>query len=85
MATTITATEANQRFSEMLRRAERGERFVVTSRGRAVATLGPPIRDDMDSDAARRERIAKAEALVAYAKTMPRVTLPNWRRADLYD
>lgn len=85
MATTITATEANQRFSEMLRRAERGESFVVTSRGRPVAKLGPPTVEPEDSEAARQERIAKAEALVAHLRTLPRATLPNWRREDLYD
>lgn len=85
MATTITATEANQRFSEMLRKVERGETFVVTSRGRAVATLAPPSGEDADSDAARQERIEKGRIFLDYVETLPRVTLPDWRREDLYD
>ena len=38
----ITATEANQRFSEVLREVSAGESFTVTSRGKPVAEIKPP-------------------------------------------
>jgi prevent-host-death family protein len=38
---TVSAREANQRFSELLREVEGGQSFVVTKRGRPVATLRP--------------------------------------------
>jgi prevent-host-death family protein len=38
---TVSAREANQRFSELLRAVEGGQSFVVTRRGRPVATLRP--------------------------------------------
>ncbi len=37
----IGAYEAKTRFSEILRRVERGERFVITRHGRPVAVLEP--------------------------------------------
>ncbi len=39
--TVIAQRELRNRVSDVLRRAERGEHFVVTVDGRAVATLGP--------------------------------------------
>ena len=43
----ISASEANQRFSEMLREVGQGDSFVVMSRGRAVARAGaaPCLRE----------------------------------------
>ncbi len=37
----IGAYEAKTRFSEILRRVEKGERFVITRHGRPVAVLEP--------------------------------------------
>lgn len=41
MATTVGVRELRRDLSEYLRRVEQGESFAVTSRGRAVAVLGP--------------------------------------------
>lgn len=38
---TISLRDANQRFAELVRRVESGERFVVTRRGQPVARLEP--------------------------------------------
>jgi len=38
----IGAFEAKTKFSELLRRAQRGERFVITKHGAPVAVLEPP-------------------------------------------
>jgi prevent-host-death family protein len=40
-AETVTAREANQRFSELLRGVEAGRSYVVTKHGRPVARLLP--------------------------------------------
>jgi prevent-host-death family protein len=42
--TTIPQRELRNNVSEILRRAEQGERFTVTVAGRPVAELGPPPR-----------------------------------------
>ncbi len=42
MATTIPQRELRNNVSDVLRRAEQGERFTITVAGRPVAELGPP-------------------------------------------
>lgn len=39
---TVTAREANQQFSHLLSRVERGEEVLITKRGKSVAVLMPP-------------------------------------------
>lgn len=43
--TTIPQRELRNNVSEILRRAEQGERFTITVSGRPVAELGPPAKD----------------------------------------
>ena len=72
----ISASEANQRFSELLREVAGGESFTVTSRGRPVARVLPVDRDDQ-----RR----KIERLLKYVRTLPIRTSGPWKREDLYE
>ena len=72
----ISASEANQHFSEMLRAVQQGESYVVLSRGRAVARLVP-----VDEAEGRRS----VGALLDYLETVPRRHGGRWKRADLYD
>lgn len=72
----ITASEANQRFSEMLREVANGDSFTVTSRGRPVARVIPVDQEDQ-----RR----KIERLLAYLETLPIRTTGPWKREDLYE
>lgn len=44
MTTTIAQRDLRNRSGEILRRAEAGERFVITIHGRPVAELGPTSR-----------------------------------------
>ena len=74
----ITATEANQRFSQVLREVAEGESFTVTSRGRAVARV-TPVRD---GDEEIRLRQAK---LLGYLKSRDPFQVKPWKREDLYD
>jgi prevent-host-death family protein len=72
----ISASEANQRFSEMLRDVAEGESFTVTSRGRAVARVLPVDRDGEQQSIVR---------LLAYLEALPVRHSGKWTRAELYD
>jgi prevent-host-death family protein len=66
--TTITAREANQRFSELLSKVEtEGQGFVVTKHGRPVARILPleagSWRIGADKEAAMRRLFASAKPL----------------------
>jgi prevent-host-death family protein len=72
----ISASDANQRFSELLRDVAEGESFTVMSRGRAVARVLPV------------DRVAEARAidrLLAYVGTLPIRHAGDWSRDDLYE
>ena len=73
----ISASDANQRFSEVLRDVQAGETFVVMSRGRAVAKVTP-----VDAGSDRRVAI---DALLNYVATLPERSLAGWRREHLYE
>lgn len=76
MERAITASDANQRFSEMLRDVQDGETFVVTSRGRPVAKISPVQDQDRQGP--------EIDALLAFVAELPRRHLEEWRREDLY-
>lgn len=72
----ISASEANQRFSEMLRDVAEGESFTVTSRGRPVARVTPVDRG---------QEQGAVEKLLRFAETLPVRYAGDWSRADLYE
>lgn len=76
MERAISASEANQRFSELLRDVADGDSFTVTSHGKPVARVAPIDRD--------REQGAVAR-LLDFVATLPLRHAGNWSRADLYD
>ena len=86
---TVTATEANRRFSALLREVAAGRTVVITSRGRAVARLEPdgraadPALEAMM--AGRRKAWAALEGL--WAELDARESRPGftWKRDELYD
>ncbi len=47
---TVSARQANKEFSELLARAERGEKILITKRGKPVALLGPYRAPAMTSE-----------------------------------
>ena len=77
MERAITASDANQRFSEMLRAVQNGETFVVTSRGRPVAKVSPV--------AGPADQKQKVKELLDYVRTLPIRHAGAWRREDLYE
>ncbi len=74
----ITATRANQRFSELLRDVRNGECFVVTSRGEPVARVVPVGAD-------RKDQKKRIEDLLEILKQQPHRIIGPWQREDLYD
>lgn len=72
----ISASEANQHFSELLREVSEGESFTVMSRGRAVARVLP-----VDRDQERRS----IDRLLAFVSGLPVRYSGNWSRDDLYE
>jgi prevent-host-death family protein len=65
----IGAYEAKTHFSELIKRAARGEHVIITKRGKAVATLGPatPPRVPLDDLFARMDEF-RAEQKRSRAK-----------------
>jgi prevent-host-death family protein len=76
MERAISASEANQRFSELLRDVAEGESFTVISRGRAVARVLPVDRVN--------ERRA-VDKLLRFVATLPVRRSGEWTRDDFYE
>ncbi len=55
--TTIPQRELHNNVSDVLRRAQAGERFTITVAGRPVAELGPPARRDRAASAGELQQI----------------------------
>lgn len=75
MTLTITASQANQEFSKLLRQVQQGEDFVVMSRGRAVARV-IPYAEEKPKNA--------ISAMLKKLEQLPSRTLSDWSRDDLY-
>jgi len=78
MDKTISAAEANRRFSEILRGARDGETYVVTSHGKAVARI-TPMSETQDAD----KRAALLRRLKGQRTAGKRVR--RWKRDELYE
>jgi len=76
MEKTISAAEANRKFSQVLREVKEGRSYVVTSHGRPVARIAP-VKE-------KRNSRAKA-ALLAHLKAQPVQDIGRWTRDELYD
>jgi prevent-host-death family protein len=74
---TVTAADANRQFSRVLREAAQGEVFVVVSRGKPVATIGPAKTD--------AQRHTRKEALLARLHGQPVTGTRAWVRDELYE
>lgn len=72
----ISATDANQRFSEMLRDVGEGQSYTVMSRGRAVARVLP-----VDQEQQHRSM----NGLLRFVRQLPVRHSGNWSRNDLYE
>jgi prevent-host-death family protein len=82
MEKTVSAADANRRFSDLLRGVRQGRSYVVTSHGRPVAKLIPAETDERNATAARAALLArlKSQSPAKGAKAQRR-----WTRDELYD
>lgn len=76
MERAISASEANQRFSELLRDVAEGDSFTVMSRGRPIARVSPIDRQ------AEQQSVAR---LLAFVAKLPIRHAGGWTRDDLYE
>jgi prevent-host-death family protein len=77
---TVSAREANQRFSKLLQAVVEGEEVVITRRGKPVARLAP-IETAVDA-----ERQAEIERIVARLREGADLGEPvRWSRDELYE
>jgi len=76
---TVTAAEANRQFSSVLREVAQGERVMVTSRGKPVATI-EPVRSGRSARAGAAKR-----RLLEHLATVKPVGAREWTRDELYD
>ena len=74
----ISATDANRRFSELLRTVKKGRSIIVTSHGKPVAKITPVVQDERAAEVAR-------SALFARLRTERAVDVGRWTRDELYD
>lgn len=74
---TVTAADANRNFSTLLREARQGEVYVVISRGKPVATIGPAVSNSP-------ERHVAKEALMGRLKSQGVTGGRTWTRDELY-
>jgi prevent-host-death family protein len=77
MEKSISAAEANRKFSQVLREVREGRSYVVTSHGRPVARI-TPIVVDHSAEAARA-------ALLRRLQSEPVIEIGRWKRDELYD
>jgi prevent-host-death family protein len=76
---TVTATEANRQFSAVLRDVADGHRVLITSRGKAVATI-EPVRPRVRAGLSAAKR-----RLLEHLDSMPVLGKRKWTRDELYD
>lgn len=78
MNETVSAADANRRFSSLLRGVREGRTYVVTSHGKPVARIVPADEDDERAEAAWAK-------LLARLKKQPVLNTGPWTRDELYD
>lgn len=77
MEKSISAAEANRKFSQVLREVREGRSYIVTSHGRPVARISPVM-------AGRAAEAARA-ALLRRLQSEPVSNIGRWKRDELYD
>ena len=79
---TMTAREANQSFSKLLKAAENGEEVVITRRGKPVAKLVAIEAETVEQQA--RRQAEREEALEFFRKGIKGGVVVPWNREELY-
>jgi prevent-host-death family protein len=74
----VSASDANRRFSELLRTVKTGRSVIVTSHGKPVAKITPIVDDERAAEGAR-------SALFTRLRKERAVNVGRWKRDELYD
>ena len=82
MEKTVSAADANRKFSELLRGVRQGRSYIVTSHGKPVAKLVPVEDDFSHAEAARSALLSRLRS-----QKLPRGANPRhrWTRDELYE
>jgi prevent-host-death family protein len=75
---TVSAADANRKFSKLLRAVREGQSYVVTSHGKAVARLVPA------ENHGGARKAAKA-ALMKRLRSQRAIDIGRWTRDELYE
>jgi prevent-host-death family protein len=78
MEKSVSATDANRKFSKLLRAVREGQSYLVTSHGRAVATIVPAEKNGGATRGARA-------ALLKRLSSERVVKIGRWTRDELYE
>lgn len=78
MEKSVSAANANRKFSKVLRAVRDGQRFVVTSHGQAVARIVPVDEQDRTAPGARA-------ALLKRLRSQRLSRAKRWTRSELYE
>ncbi len=78
MDKTISAADANRKFSQILQKVREGTSYVVTSHGKPVARIVPA------EEALEAQREAR-EKLLVRLRSQPALNAGPWTRDELYD
>ncbi len=81
MEKSVSAADANRRFSDLLRGVRKGQSYVVTSHGRPVAKLIPAETDERNAAAARAALLTRLKSQPAKGAKARR----RWTRDELYE
>ena len=82
MEKTVTAADANRKFSELLRGVRKGRSYVVTSHGKPVAKLIPADGDSSEGQAAHSALLRRLRSQKLPKGASPRL---RWTRDELYE
>ncbi|MGH9467075.1 MAG: type II toxin-antitoxin system Phd/YefM family antitoxin [Terriglobales bacterium] len=85
METTITATEANRKFSAILREVSKGKTYAITNHGELVAELIPPRQNGKVSQAEKDRRRRAWEKLMKRLKSQPALNHPHVSRDEMHE
>jgi prevent-host-death family protein len=78
MGKSVSAADANRRFSALLRTVRKGRSVVVTSHRKPVAKIIPVVDDERAAERAR-------STLLARLRSERVVNAGRWTRDELYD
>jgi prevent-host-death family protein len=78
MEKTISAAEANRKFSQLLQGVREGRSYVVTSHGKPVAKISP-------IDENEKMKARAWETLLDRLRRQPVMKVRRWTRDELYE